>query len=63
MFNKDVFEKMSEKFGKDKMPLICKAFEYMFELGDEDVRKRGLSSDFDHDRDWWKAKREELAHS
>ena len=60
MFNKDVFEKMSEKFGKERMPLICEIMEYMFHLGDEDTKKRGLSSDFSHDRDWWKAKYEEI---
>jgi hypothetical protein len=61
MFNKDVFEKMQEKFGNDKIELVCEVMEYMFDLGHEECLKRELSSDFNHDRDWWKDKKESLA--
>ena len=56
MFNKEVFEKMEQKFGAVSMPQICLVLSYMFEMGHEEAVKSGFSSDFDHDRDWWKAK-------
>lgn len=60
MFNKDVFEKMSEKFGEEKMPLLCEAFAYMFDLGTEDAKIRKIEADYSHDRDWWRMKFLEL---
>jgi len=60
MYNKDVFEKMSEKFGTEAMPQICETFTYLFELGREDAQQRKLFNDLDYDRQWWQGKYNEL---
>lgn len=60
MLNKDVFEKMSEKFGTEAMPQVCLTLSYVFELAHEEASEKKVFSDLDHDRDWWKAKYNEL---
>ena len=65
MYNKDVFEKMEKKFGVETMPKVCEIIGYMFEVGHQETVENGTAGvqGFDHERDWWKGKYNELIYN
>lgn len=62
MYNKDVFQKMSEKFGTEAMPQVCLVLSYVFELAHGEAVEKKLESDLDYDRDWWKSQYNSLIY-
>lgn len=62
MYNKDVLNTLIREFGFEKAIIYCKMESRKSQLMLEDSRKRGEigSSEWEHERDWWKENETQL---
>lgn len=62
MYNKEILNTLVKEFGIEKTIIYCKMESKKSQLMFEDSKRRGDvgSSEWEHERDWWKENEKEL---
>ena len=62
MYNKDLYSKIENKFGKEKTTEFCEMVSFMHEILYREACRNGTDefTEHDYDRDWWIDKHREL---
>lgn len=60
MYNKEIYQKLLEEFGEDKMTSVCDVISTLYDIKFQATKNFDAHLEFDYERDWWMNKHKEL---
>lgn len=66
MYNKDLYKRLEEKYGRERMIPFCEIVSDMYTFLENDRVERGISifdaPEYDYESEWWGEKFEDLLY-
>ena len=60
MFNEEIYQKLLEEFGEEKMATVCDIIATLYDIKYMATNHLDALSEFDYERNWWMDKHKEL---
>ena len=60
MYNEEIYQKLSVKFGEDRMAAVTDIITTLYDIRYNAAKNTDALNEFDYERDWWMNKHKEL---
>ena len=60
MYNEEIYQKLSLKFGDDRMAAVTDIITTLYDIRYNAAKNTDALNEFDYERDWWMNKHKEI---